>query len=99
VSTTAATVINAGYAIAIGLLAVAILRVSRRRRPPQEQVVAEARARTGLTDGHDVGPDALRLLQHLDAHLDAHVAADPELAAGFDRLRQAIREEQNKGEL
>lgn len=48
---------------------------------------------------HDVGPDALRLLQDLDAHLDEYVAADTELAAGFARLRQAIRDEQQKGEL
>lgn len=41
---------------------------------------------------HDVGPDALRLLQELDVHLDEYVAADPELAAGFDRLRDAIRD-------
>jgi cytochrome c-type biogenesis protein CcmH/NrfG len=43
-------------------------------------------------DRHDVGPDSLRLLEDLDAHLDEHVAADPELAAGFDRLRTAIHE-------
>lgn len=41
---------------------------------------------------HDVGPDALRLLQELDTHLDEYVAADPELSAGFDRLRNALRE-------
>ncbi|MEV4861501.1 hypothetical protein [Streptomyces ossamyceticus] len=45
----------------------------------------------------DVGPDALRLLQELDAHPDEYVLADPELAAGFDRLRTAIRDEQQKG--
>lgn len=50
-------------------------------------------------DPYDVGPDALRLLQDLDTHLDEYVAADTELAAGFDRLRQAIRDEQQKGEL
>ena len=38
----------------------------------------------------DIGPDALRLLEELDAHLDNYVLADPELAAGFDRLRTAI---------
>jgi hypothetical protein len=46
----------------------------------------------------DVGPDALRLLQELNAHLDEYVLTDPELAAGFDRLRTAIRDEQQKGE-
>jgi hypothetical protein len=43
-------------------------------------------------DRYDVGPDALRLFEDLDAHLDEHVAANPELAAGFDRLRTAIHE-------
>lgn len=46
-------------------------------------------------DPYDVGPDALRLLEELDTHLDNYVAADAELAAGFDRLRQAVRDEQN----
>jgi hypothetical protein len=49
------------------------------------------------TQQPDVGPDALRLLQELDAHLDEYVLADPELAAGFDRLRTAIRDEQQNG--
>lgn len=48
-------------------------------------------------DPYDVGPDALRLLQDLDTHLDEYVAADTELAAGFDRLRRAIRDEQRNG--
>lgn len=47
---------------------------------------------------HDVGPDQLRLLEELDAHPDDYVATDPELAAGFARLRAAIRNEQQKGE-
>lgn len=50
-------------------------------------------------DPYDVGPDALRLLEDLDTHLDEYVAADTELSAGFDRLRQAVRDEQQKGEL
>lgn len=49
-------------------------------------------------DPYDVGPDALQLLGELDAHLDEYVAADTELAAGFDRLRQAVRDEQQKGD-
>lgn len=47
---------------------------------------------------HDVGPDALRLLEDLDHHLDELVATDPDLAAGFERLRNAARDEQQKGE-
>lgn len=54
--------------------------------------------RDQAADTVDVGPDALRLLEDLDAHLDEYVAADPELAAGFGRLRDAIRDEQQKGE-
>ncbi|MFD9192948.1 hypothetical protein ACFWCA_32640 [Streptomyces phaeochromogenes] len=50
------------------------------------------------TGPHDVGPDALRLLEDLDRDLDEMVAADPELAAGFERLREAVADEQQKGE-
>lgn len=58
------------------------------------------RAKQATTvDPYDVGPDVLQLLNDLDKHLETYVAADTELAAGFDRLRQAIRDEQQKGEL
>ncbi len=50
--------------------------------------------RPGRATTHPVNPKALRLLEELDAHLDDYVTADPELAAGFDRLRAAIRDEQ-----
>jgi hypothetical protein len=54
---------------------------------------------------HDVGPDALLLLQDLDAHLDAHAARlaglyerlgppDPEWDAGCERLWDAVRDAQ-----
>lgn len=54
---------------------------------------------------HDVGPDALRLLQDLDAHLDAHAARlaglyerlgppDPAWDAGRERLYDAVRDHQ-----
>jgi hypothetical protein len=46
---------------------------------------------------HDVGPDALRLLEELDAHLDEYLLANPDVAAGFDRLRAAIHDEQQNG--
>lgn len=69
------------------------------RRALREPVDAEVQ--------HDVGADSLRLLEELDAHLDAHFAKlaglyerlgpppgpDP-MAAGLDRLRGAIRDEQ-----
>lgn len=53
------------------------------------------------------GPDSLRLMQDLDAHLDTyatqldglyeppHIAPDPVLAAGVERLWDAIRDQQN----
>lgn len=46
---------------------------------------------------HDVGPDALRLLEELDGHLDAFAADDPEVQAGLARLRAAVRDEQQNG--
>lgn len=52
--------------------------------------------RAWSADGHDVGPDALGLLEELDTHLDEYVDADPELADGFDRLRDAVREQQQE---
>lgn len=72
-------------AIVLAALAGVLWRISRAHR-------AYTAAR------HDVGPDTLRLLQELDAHLDNYVAADDELAAGFDRLRAAVRDEQQKGD-
>ncbi|MGW1796915.1 hypothetical protein ACWCQN_13110 [Streptomyces sp. NPDC001984] len=43
---------------------------------------------------HDVGPDALRLLEDLHKHLDRCAARDPEVAAGFARLDAAIQDRQ-----
>lgn len=37
-------------------------------------------------------------LRDLDTHLNAYVAADPELAAGLNRLWHAIRDEQQNGD-
>jgi hypothetical protein len=76
--------------------------VEKAKRQPSEraQIIAAARARTGLDadDEHDVGPDALRLLEALDAHLDGYLVQHPDVADGFARLRQAVRDEQQKGE-
>jgi uncharacterized iron-regulated membrane protein len=47
---------------------------------------------------HDVGPDALRLLEDLDAHLDGFALEDPEVQAGLARLNAAVRGEQPGGE-
>jgi hypothetical protein len=62
------------------------------------RLVFDAIARTYRAQHHDVGPDALRLLQELDVHLDQTAARDPELAAGLHRLHAAIHEAR-EGEL
>ena len=86
-------------------LAVCLYRREQRRPLERDRIIAAARQ-------HDVGPDSLRLLQDLDAHLDAYFAQlshlfeelgpppsqDP-MAAGLDRLRDAIHNDQQKGEL
>jgi hypothetical protein len=47
---------------------------------------------------HDVGPDSLRLLRDLDLHLNLYLVDHPDVAEGFARLRQAVRDEQSKGD-
>ncbi|MFJ2259511.1 hypothetical protein ACIOKD_14415 [Streptomyces sp. NPDC087844] len=47
---------------------------------------------------HDVGADALRLLQTLDLSLDRLSTDNPELAEGFARLDAAVREDQERGQ-
>jgi len=86
-------------------------QVRRALREPLERdlIVAAARRRAALLNEvkHDVGPDALRLLEDLDAHLDEHYARishlfeglgpPPSRAAGLAQLRAAVRDEQQKG--
>ncbi|MFS8200512.1 hypothetical protein ACLVWQ_17720 (plasmid) [Streptomyces sp. CWNU-52B] len=84
-------------------------RVRSALRGPLERarLIADATARTA-DDGHDVGPDALRLLEDLDAHLDGYFArvshlfeelgSPPVDPAGLDRLRAAVRDDQPKGD-
>lgn len=85
-------------------------QVRRALREPlkRDLIVAAARGRTPLLTGvrHDVGPDALRLLEELDAHLDEKFDAladfyewpePPDLVAGLQRLRAAVRDEQQEG--
>jgi hypothetical protein len=79
------------------LLGVLLVRRERRRPLERDRIVREARAR------HDVGPDALRLLDDLDAHLNEYAATvaglyepvGPDYSARCARLRAAIRDEQN----
>jgi len=86
-------------------------QVRRILREPLERdlIVAAARRRAALLNEvkHDVGPDALLLLEQLDAHLDAYYARlshlfeelgpPPPHLTGLQRLRQAVRDEQQKG--
>ncbi|MCG0066524.1 hypothetical protein L0F81_25120 [Streptomyces tricolor] len=44
----------------------------------------------------DFGPAGNRLWEEVDAHLEDVIAADPQLAAGLDRLNAAVRN-QHKG--
>jgi len=55
--------------------------------------IYSAIARRWRARRHDVGPDALRLLEDLDKHLDAFALDDPEVAAGLARLHAAVRDD------
>jgi hypothetical protein len=102
------TVINISIAVEAAVCAFALLRLCRTRRPAREQCAGArvwdtvAEAWVPLAPGAVPGPgqmtereiaeaDALELLYLAPAY-------DAELEAGFDRLRQAIRDEQQKGE-
>ncbi len=98
--------------IALVGAAVCAWQVRRALREPLERdrIIADAHRRTAVLDGveHDVGPDALRLLEDLDTHLDAYFARMSHLFEElgpptvpdyrFDRLRQAIRDQQREDE-
>lgn len=77
-----------GVCLALAVLVIVLVDRARLRADVRDRLAKTA-------DPYDVGPDALQLLHDLDTHLNEYVAADTELAAGFDRLRQAIRDEQN----
>lgn len=93
----------------LGALACA-WQVRRALREPlkRELIVAAARGRLPrlTVPQHDVGPDALRLLEDLDVHLDKQFATlsgfyerlgPPDLEAGRERLLQAIHDEPQEG--
>jgi len=99
----AESVINLAYAAFLLTFALVVWRVCREPRPKKRNTTTAAQ--------HDVGPDNLRLLQDLDAHLDEYVCEDPDLwdafgrggnwdvfNPGLDRLRDAIRDEQQNGD-
>lgn len=82
-------------------IAVCLYRREQRRPLERDRIIAAA---------HDSyqGPDSLRLLEDLEAHMDAYgtqvaglyekpaASPDPVLAAGCDRLRDAIHNDQTK---
>ena len=91
----AAVLLPGGLLLTLGLCRAAS-RASRAEEAREETV-------------HDVGPDALQLLQDLDAHLDAHAAQlaglyerlgppDPAWDAGLERLHDAVRDHTNTPE-
>jgi hypothetical protein len=57
-------------------------------------VICARWTRARSADEHEAGPDALRLLEELDLHLDAYLLENPEVREGFDRLRDAVGDEQ-----
>lgn len=99
------TALDVGYAAVIFALATAIVRVIRkRRRPSERERAAAARARIireSCTRRVSISPNDPRLAG-INAYLDDYAALDPQLAPvfapGLDRLRQAIRDEQQKGD-
>lgn len=97
-------VFNIVFATLICGGAIVLYRLHRSPRPTEAQRAVEAAARVGLTPAelddewqYD-GPDSLRLLEDLDEHFDLFIASDPELKARMERLWNAVRDEQNKGE-
>jgi hypothetical protein len=90
-----------GFLIIAAVLAVsgagtvALVRRARAAGALADQIIRE-------TLGDHVGPNDPRLPAGINALLDDYAALDEDLAPVFapdlDRLRQAIRDEQNKGE-
>lgn len=102
------TAIQLTYVVGGLAAGLTLLWVFTRRQPSEAERVVAARARVGLptVDSYQ-GPDSLRLMQDLDTHLDGyaaaiaglyeqpHVAPDPVLAAGRERLWDAVRDTNN----
>ncbi|MFJ5151436.1 hypothetical protein ACIQCF_07580 [Streptomyces sp. NPDC088353] len=88
---------------AVGVLAagliVAVCLTSPRQTPRSRPAVLDTEPGINLADR-----DVCELLwampdyDHTAARLDERLAADPDFAAGLDRLRRAVRNEQQKGE-
>lgn len=105
-------------AIVVALLGAAFYLICRAvdehsdRRARRSYLQANWDKSTGTwsdNDGHDVGPDALRLMQEMDRILDAHMARleglfeelgppayDPTWEPHEERLWDAIRDDRNQ---
>ena len=89
--------INIAYGIAILLLVIAIWRNRPgRRRPSEQERAAAARKRTALAAAPVIETEPGINLADQDAC--ELLLDDPEFAARCDRLWQAIRDEQQKGD-
>lgn len=68
----------------------------------RDRIIADARARTGLTPPAPDNVPGINLADHDECELlwsvPAHTPRDPRLDAGCDRLLEAIRDEQHKGD-
>lgn len=104
---------SGAFGVVVALLAFSLAAAywqidrAQRRESMRDRIIREARETV-----HDVGPDALRLLQDLDAHLDDYAAQlgglyertgvapalDPAWEAGRERLWDAIHDNQQKGD-
>lgn len=97
-------VINIAIVAFLAVAALVLFRLCRTRLSEADRVATQACTAATGKDGHDVGPDALLLLQDLDAHfaklagLFEELGPPPTTAEGLAQLRQAVRDEQQKGD-
>lgn len=100
---------NAGWWILAALAVVAVLVWLARWAVGEpidcDRIIADTPAPEPLTgtavpDGwvYD-GPAQTRLLEHTERYINQLAADDPELAAGFDRLWDAVRDHREEEEL
>lgn len=93
---TTSTVIVIGYSAVVLLLTVAIVRVVRKTpQPTEQQRVDAARARVGLVPPAPDNRLGIDTASHDECELIWEL---PSRHPGLDRLRWAIRDEQQKGD-
>jgi hypothetical protein len=100
VSTTAAF-LTVAFTLAFSMAA-AYWQIDRAKRADADRKRDRINRESCAANGQHVGPRDPRLPAGIDAALDDYVALDPDLAPvfapGLDRLWQAIRDEQQKGD-